>query len=285
MFSKTIIDSDAFLDMPTSAQSLYFHLAMRADDDGFVGSPRKIQRMVGASEDDLRILVAKRFIIAFESGIVVIKHWRIHNYIQADRYKETNYIKEKSQLAIEKNNAYTEKIQDVSILDTRCIQDVSSSETQDRLDKDRISKDRIEDCAEEVAVEEEPKRIPYQKIQEMFNVICKDLPSIRGIEGKRRVAVTARWNDCQDLEVFRTLFTKTAESTFLNGGGSQGFKADFDWLMIAGNFNKVLEGKYDNREEPKPQQKPKRENELSDDFIDDWVKLAEERGMRYAGTK
>ena len=95
MFAKTIIDSDAFLDMPLSAQSLYFHLSMRADDDGFINNPRKIQRMIGASDDDYKLLIAKNFIICFQSGVVVIKHWRIHNYIQSDRYKETVYLEEK----------------------------------------------------------------------------------------------------------------------------------------------------------------------------------------------
>ena len=82
MFSKTIIDSDAFLDMPLSTQSLYFHLSMRADDDGFINNPKKIQRMIGCADDDLKLLIAKNFIIPFESGIVVIKHWKIHNYIR-----------------------------------------------------------------------------------------------------------------------------------------------------------------------------------------------------------
>ena len=99
MFAKTIIDSDAFLEMPMSAQALYFHLGMRADDDGFINNPKKIQRMVGASEDDLKLLMAKNFIIPFESGVVVIKHWKIHNYIQADRYKPTVYQEEKAFLS------------------------------------------------------------------------------------------------------------------------------------------------------------------------------------------
>ena len=107
MFAKTIIDSDAFLDMPLTTQSLYFHLSMRADDDGFINNPKKIQRMIGASDDDLKVLLAKRFLIPFESGIVVIKHWRIHNYIQKDRYKETVYQEEKSRLEVKDNNAYT----------------------------------------------------------------------------------------------------------------------------------------------------------------------------------
>ena len=106
MFAKTIIDSDMFLDMPLSTQCLYFHLSMRADDDGFINNPRKIQKMIGAADDDLKVLITKKFIIPFESGIVVIKHWKIHNYIQKDRYKETVYLNEKALLEIKENNAY-----------------------------------------------------------------------------------------------------------------------------------------------------------------------------------
>ena len=132
MFAKTIIDSDAFLDMPLSAQALYFHLSMRADDDGFVNNPKKIQRMIGASDDDCKLLIIKRFILAFESGVIVIKHWRIHNYIQKDRYKETSYKEEKAMLELNENNAYTEAVK------TPCIQNVSEADTQVRLGKDRL---------------------------------------------------------------------------------------------------------------------------------------------------
>ena len=133
MFAKTIIDSDAFLDMPLSTQALYFHLAMRADDEGFVNNPKKIQRMIGASDDDCRILAGKRFILTFQSGIIVIKHWKIHNYIQSDRFKETVYLEEKTMLALDDNKAYTERIQDVSTLDT-----------QYSIGKDSIVKSSIE---------------------------------------------------------------------------------------------------------------------------------------------
>lgn len=119
MFAKQIIDSDAFLDMPLSAQALYFHLAMRADDDGFVNSPKKIQRVVGAGDDDAKLLIAKRFLIPFESGVVVIKHWRLHNYIQKDRYKPTVYQEEFEKLEVKENRVYTERIQDVSETDTQ----------------------------------------------------------------------------------------------------------------------------------------------------------------------
>ena len=138
MFAKTIIDSDMFLDMPLSTQALYFHLSMRADDDGFINNPKKIQRMVGASDDDLKILVAKRFILPFESGVVVIKHWRMHNYIRNDRYKETVYQEEKSRLLLKENGSYTEATT-IGIPDVT--QDVSTLDTQVRLGKDR---DRLE---------------------------------------------------------------------------------------------------------------------------------------------
>ncbi len=138
MFAKTIIDSDAFLDMSLSTQALYFHLSMRADDDGFVNNPKKIQRMIGAGDDELKMLIAKKFIIPFESGVCVIKHWRIHNYIQNDRYKETVYKEEKAHLILKENKAY-------KYVDTPCIQTVSKPETQIRLDKTREDKNRLEE--------------------------------------------------------------------------------------------------------------------------------------------
>lgn len=150
MFAKTIIDSDAFLDMPASTQNLYFHLSMRADDDGFINNPKKIQRMIGCGDDDLKLLIAKSFLIPFESGIVVIKHWRIHNYIRSDRYKPTVYHDEAAQLGIKENKAYTlesteKKLVDVEkkLVDTVGIPDDTQRDTQDRLGKDRIGKSSL----------------------------------------------------------------------------------------------------------------------------------------------
>ena len=155
MFAKTIIDSDAFLDMPLSSQALYFHLSMRADDDGFVNNPKKIQRVIGAADDDLKLLAAKRFVIPFETGVCVIKHWRIHNFIRSDRYKETVYQEEKSQLITKDNKAYTLRQDDEiqTIPDpgmTVGIPAVSNRDTQVRLgkDRDRLGKDSI-DCLPE----------------------------------------------------------------------------------------------------------------------------------------
>ena len=107
MFTMKIVDSDAFLDMPLSTQCLYFHLNMRADDDGFVGNPKKIMRMVGASEDDMKILLAKRFLLIFEDNVIVIKHWWMHNTLSKDRYHKTVYTEDMALLQIKENKAYT----------------------------------------------------------------------------------------------------------------------------------------------------------------------------------
>lgn len=102
-----IVDSDAFLDMPLSTQCLYFHLNMRADDDGFIGNPKRIMKVVGASDDDLKLLIAKRFLLTFEDGVIVIKHWRMHNTLSKNRYQQTHYLDEKSMLKLKENGSYT----------------------------------------------------------------------------------------------------------------------------------------------------------------------------------
>lgn len=138
MFSPDIVGSDAFFDMPTSSQALYFHLGMYADDDGFV-NPKKIMRMMGAGDDDLKVLITKRFVLPFENGVVVIKHWRINNLVRKDWYKETQYVEEKKELKIKDNGAYTEFVNEP--LTTR----------QHRLGKVSIGKVRIEEDMSAVA--------------------------------------------------------------------------------------------------------------------------------------
>ena len=139
MMSKSIIKSDTFLDMPATTQNLYFHMLLDADDDGFINAPKSIMRMIGAKDDDMKVLSAKQFVIPFESGVVVIKDWKIHNYIQNDRYKPST-LPERDLLNIQKDKTYTLK-SDVSRMDTECIQTVSIG--KDRLGKVRLGKDRI----------------------------------------------------------------------------------------------------------------------------------------------
>ncbi|WP_238899330.1 replisome organizer [Clostridium sp. YIM B02500] len=172
MFSKQIIDSDAFLDMPLSAQALYFHLNMRADDDGFINSPKKIQRLINCSEDDLKLLIAKRFVIKFDSGVVVIKHWLIHNYLRKDTYKPTNYIDEKSMLYTKTNKSYTLNPPSSTVLLREC------DETVPQIREDKISKDKnsidninlsfIDDSIDKV-------KLTQEQYDKLINKFSKDL--------------------------------------------------------------------------------------------------------------
>jgi len=130
MFSKSVIDDDKFIDMKISAQYLYFHLAMRADDDGFVNGTKRIIRMIKCKEKDLDELIENGFVIAFESGVIAIRHWRLHNSIQKDRYKPTVYQEEKDTLSLE-GGVYNP----ADNMDTECIQSVSLSETQVSIGK------------------------------------------------------------------------------------------------------------------------------------------------------
>ena len=161
MFAKTIIDSDLFLDMPVTAQLLYFHLCMRADDDGFINNPKRIMRDIRCSDDDMKVLIAKDFVIPFESGVIVIKHWRLHNYIQKDRYKPS-LCDEKDLLTTNKNKVYermdTECIQIDNKMDTDCIQIGDKMDTdciqigdtdKSRLDKNRVDKSRLDKSRED----------------------------------------------------------------------------------------------------------------------------------------
>ena len=169
MFAKTIIDSDAFLDMPTSARLLYYDLSMRADDDGFINSPKKIIRMTGAADGDLKVLIAKKFVIPFENGIVVIKHWLIHNYIRKDTYNETQYKEQKAMLTLDENKSYR-------LINNTSQRTVDGPSTQDRLGKDRLGKDRLDNIPtfEEASSADTAKANRKHKYGEYKNVLLKD---------------------------------------------------------------------------------------------------------------
>lgn len=156
MFSRSVVESDQFMDMPAEAQALYLHLCMSADDDGFVANPRTIMRSCGAKDDSMKLLIARKFVLTFEKNdnfVVVIKHWRLNNYIQKDRYRETKYKEFMRELYYDENKSYSLNPGDghrpcipasvpasVYDVDTDCIQDVSEMEPQDR---DRLGKDIV----------------------------------------------------------------------------------------------------------------------------------------------
>ena len=157
MFAKTIVLSDAFLDMPLSARCLYFTLGMLADDDGFVNAPRSVMRQCGASDDDMKLLITKKFVLIFDSGVIVIKHWRINNYLQRDRYRETKYVEEKEQLTIDEKGGYHRN-------ELPCIQNSvytgKDSIGKDSIGKDSIGKDNNSSFQEE---KQEKEEIDYSK--------------------------------------------------------------------------------------------------------------------------
>lgn len=176
MFAKQIIDSDAFLDMPNSTQALYFHLGMRGDDEGFVNSPKKIQRMIGSNDDDMRILIAKNFIIPFESGVCVIKHWKIHNYLRADRLNNTVYQDEKKKLSLKNNGVY--KMTDM------CLTSDSQVSAQVRLGKVRIENHSNTDVLPD-------DRLITPFVKSRFDDFWKEYPSSQRKVGK--AACEKKW--------------------------------------------------------------------------------------------
>lgn len=223
MFSKKITTSDAFLEMPDSAQNLYFHLSMDADDDGFVGSPKSIMRLVRAKEDDMKLLIAKSFIIPFDSGIIVIKHWRINNLIRSDRYKPTTYTEERAMLAIKENGAYTEKT------DGKTVGIPSDTQwyPQDRLGKVRLGKVRGESAE------------AHTRARETDGVIGFEPPTLEEV----KAFVKARELEHLDAERFYNWFAAS--------GWYRGRTRIIDWQAEALNWEKreITEGR--NRIPPK----------------------------------
>lgn len=236
MFSLKIIDTDLFLDMPSSTQLLYFHLSMRADDDGFVASPKKIRKMVNGSDDDLKILTSKNFIIPFESGICVIKHWKIHNYIQKDRYDETQCLYEKSQLIETENGAYERE--------TECTQIVYKTDTQVRLGKDRLElelgKDSIGNNTTKVDCSSK-----LQPVIEKWNTL--NLSKLLNVKGTRLKLLNARIKEYSLEDVLQAI-ENIKHSSFLKGQNNRSWVITFDWFIKPNNFPKVLENNYLDKE-------------------------------------
>ena len=189
MFSMDIIDTDRFLEMPATTQLLYFHLAMRADDDGFVSSPKRILRLLGSSEDDLKMLLAKDFVIPFESGVCVIKHWKIHNYIQSDRYNETMYTEEKKLLSITENKSYE--------VDTECIQIGYTGKVRlGKVSQGKISEDKVR----------QEQNIPYELIIDHLNQ--KTNSQYKHTTKKNQELIKARWNEGFTFDDFKYVIDK-----------------------------------------------------------------------------
>lgn len=240
MFAKTIVLSDAFLDMPMSARCLYFTLSMMADDDGFVSSPKAIMRQCGAAMDDLSILISKRYVLAFESGVIVIKHWRINNYLRQDRYTETTYLEEKSMLALDAKGSYIEaESSDFGIP----VVDHPAYPDKDRLEESRLEEDR-EDLTDPVGSVCRTKDV--RRIVDAWNTLGLQQVTKVTSDSKRGVMLRARVNEFGVDKVLEAI-EKVRESDFLKGQSKSEFVITFEWFVRPNNFVKILEGNYDNR--------------------------------------
>lgn len=272
MFSKAVVDSDSFMDMPLSAQAVYFHLALRADDDGFVGNPKSVLRMIGAEKEDFSLLIKAGFLRKFESGVVLVIHWKEHNHIKKDRYKPTVYQLEKAMVSeifgesigesigeslgeslVTSADCESERLQSSSPLDTKCRQNGAKSEPQDSIGKDSIGKDsedkesKAEDIHSEKGSQEESSSFGVcvsRQIFSLYNELCTNLSKALSLttgRQKQTELLLSRFS----LREIEDVFRKANSCPFLCGSGDSGWKATFDWLIKEENFLRVQEGAYD----------------------------------------
>ena len=234
MFSLAVVDTDKFNDMPISARLLYYELGMRADDDGFVSSAKKIVRMVGCSEDDLKLLITKGFVICFESGIIVIAHWNVHNCIRKDRKKDTFFKAEKEMLSLD-NEVYTMLDNQLT---TICLPTDNQMSAQDKLSKDKLNKDNTMST-----VVDGGNSFDYEAVVNSFNSICVSLPKVKTLNDKRKRQIKSAYKLLGDVS-FEEYFNMIESSDFLTGRNEKWANCGFDWCIKPANIVKVLEGNY-----------------------------------------
>lgn len=290
MFTMKIVDTDAFLDMPLSTQCLYFHLNMRADDDGFIGNPKRIEKIIGANDDDLKLLIAKRFVILFDDGVIVIKHWRMHNTLSRDRYIETSYTDEKKKLLLKDNGSYS-LTNGNSIDDTKLIER-SNRQTQKRrkideqkthsgkdigLDKDleldldtELDKDKEKDINDLIVSKDTICQTDIQRTIDEWNTLEEfGITPVKRMTPKREQAVKARIRQNHMDDILEAI-ENIRHSSFLQGQNKEGWMITFDWFLKPGNFAKVFEGNYLDKSGNKPQSyMEKIQNRVSE--VDNWV--------------
>lgn len=270
MFAKTIVLSDAFLDMPMSARCLYFTLGMLADDDGFVSSPKGIMRQCGASVDDLNILIAKRYVLTFDSGIIVIKHWRINNYLRQDRYTPTTYVEEKDSLTLDAKGAYIESKENQSGIPVGIPPGIpredKSREEEVREDKDRLDQEReVGTLSDESVCRPEDVRRVFDAWQSLGIQKLRKIPDSTTNAGKM---LRARIKDYGIGSVLEAVEIVRA-SDFLMGKVKD-FQITFDWFVRPNNFLNIVNGKYDNRDKPEQQTRQGREMQQKYDMMQKW---------------
>jgi hypothetical protein len=237
MFSPDIVESDAFLEMPASAHSLYFHLGMYADDDGFV-SPRKIMRLLGSTEDDIKLLVAKNFVLPFENGVIVIKHWKMNNLVRKDWYRPTQYIEQKCQLYVKENGAYTlDSEQGVPLVNEPL------TTRQRRLGKVSIGNTSVANAPRVLEITEEPDTDTPSKEKEkddfvaLYNELCEWAKKRRGagfVSTKKQYAALkkARLSGIGPNKLKERWKELEGKDFYIENG--------LDWGSVVSNFDKKV---------------------------------------------
>ena len=249
MFSKRLINSARFLKMPVSTQCLYFHLGLQADDDGIVEA-YSVMNLVGATEDDLKVLVSKGFVYVLNEDLVTyITDWNENNKIRADRKVDSIYKDLLLQVLpdvqiLEKRERADVKKKIVEIGQPLDVHRTTNGQPMDGIGKDSIGKYSINIKESNTNVLPK-KKTNYQEIIDKYNSICKSLPKVMKLSDSRRKAINARL-DKFSLEEIISVFEKAEQSNFLKGANNRNWKADFDWIMSDRNMAKILEGKYDN---------------------------------------
>ena len=246
MFAKSIVLSDAFLDMPMSARCLYFTLNMFADDDGFVGSPKGIMRQCGSSQDDLMILLEKRFILAFESGVIVIKHWRINNILRSDRHKDTTYQEELAMLMLDENGAYTER-KELGIPNDNQVTTIGKPNDNQvtTIGKPSIDKYSID----KYSIDKYSSRIPDLASDEMETIVSlwnsmKCTHPIKTMEFGTRRYNNTRLCARDNLDEFLDTIRSIDEQEWFQKGAEERMPVKYDWFCDPNNYVKVVEGNY-----------------------------------------
>lgn len=230
MFSLNVVDSDAFLDMPLTSQILYFHLSMRADDDGFVNNPKKIQRLIGATDGDAAMLLARKFVIPFDNGLIVITHWRLNNYLRADRYHPTVYQTEKSMLGIDDNGAYflDENKAGIPMVDQRYTQNRLDKKSIDENSNSSFKKNGSNTSLNISFIPSTDEKENINRFVEIFNCISKTPCDDVSFEIRNNISsILMVYDPIEITQAFRNLASST-------------LSIDLDWLT--NNFSKVFEG-------------------------------------------
>lgn len=230
MFTKKITDDDRFVSLPSSAQALYLHLSMSADDDGFCNQVAASMFKAHATTADLEMLLERKYLYQFADGVIVIKHWRMANALRKDRYTTTAFQEDLAKLHLEENGAYT------------LTEDDGCRLVAERLPQDRIGKDSIDILPTVVS------KVPYQDVVDAYHEECPSLPKVIKLTDTRKKHIKARLSN-HTLDELREVFRRVEHSNFCKGDNQNGWRADFDFITRSeDSIAKILEGKYDDRE-------------------------------------